>query len=178
MLLFPAVPFAMALAASLVAAFTDVRKYRIYDSLTWPLLISGLVYHSVVVEGAGWVPSVLGFSVGFVPMALFYLSGGVGAGDVKLMGALGAWLGPVIILQVLFTSWIAAGLYAVGILTWNAVARDSEHVPYRLPPLGLGSDQQISQLVALPDRRRRLIPFGVMILTGVVGSLISTENIL
>ncbi len=179
MLLFPVVPFAIVLAASLVAAVTDVWKYRIYDILTWPLLISGLVYHSLAVEGMGLVPSVLGFSVGFVPMAVFYLSGGVGAGDVKLMGALGAWLGPVVILQVLFTSWLAAGLYAVGVLSWNAMAPGRERVRYRLATLvPQGSDEQISKLIALPNRRRHLIPFGVMILVGVVATLISTDNVL
>lgn len=178
MLLFPAVPFAIALAASLVAAFTDIWKYRIYNILTWPLLVSGFLYHSLAVEGMGWVPSALGFSVGFIPMALFYLSGGVGGGDVKLMGALGAWLGPGVTLEVLFVSWLAAGLYAVGVLLCSAVAPDGERVRYHLPALTpSGSDEPISQLLSQPDRRRRLIPFGVMIFTGVVASLISTNSI-
>ena len=179
MLLYPLVPFAIALAASLGAAVTDVWKYRIYNILTWPLLISGLIYHSLAVEGMGLVPSVLGVGVGFVPMALFYLCGGLGAGDVKLLAGLGAWLGPVVTLQVLFASWLAAGLYAVGVLMLNAVAPGSERVRYRRPARAPhGSDGQISQLIALPGRRRRLIPFGVMILAGVVATLISIGNVL
>ncbi len=179
MLLFPLIPFVIALAASLVAAVTDVWKYRIYNILTWPLLILGLAYHTLAAEGMGLVPSVLGVSVGFVPMALFYLSGGVGAGDVKLMAGLGAWLGPVVTLQVLFASWLAAGLYAVGVLLFNALAPESGRVRYRLPTLAPhGSDGQISQMIALPNRRRRLIPFGVMILAGVVATLISTGKTL
>jgi len=179
MLLFPFVPFAIAIAASLVAAVTDVWKYQIYNILTWPLLILGLLYHSLAVEGIGTVPSVLGISVGFVPMALFYLSGGLGAGDVKLMAGLGAWLGPFVTLQVLFASWLAAGLYAVGLLLLNVVAPRGERVRYCRPALAShGSDGQISQLIALSNRRRRLIPFGVMILAGVVATLISTCNLL
>lgn len=178
MLQFPAVPFAIAIAASLVAAMTDVWRYRIYNILTWPLLVFGLLYHSLAVEGMGLVPSVLGFSVGFIPMALFYLSGGMGAGDVKLMGVLGTWLGPVVILEVLLVSWLAAGLYALGVLLCNAVAPDSEKVRYHLPALTpSGSDEPISRLLSQPDRRRHLIPFGVMIFTGVVASLISTNSL-
>lgn len=179
MLLFPLVPFAIALAASLGAAVTDVWKYQIYNILTWPLLISGLIYHSLAVEGMGLVPSVLGVSVGFVPMALLYLTGGLGAGDVKLMAGLGAWLGPVVTLQVFFASWLAAGLYAVGVLLLNAVAPVSGRVRLRMPALtASGSDGQVSQLITLPNRRRRLIPFGVMVFVGVVATLISTGNVL
>ena len=47
MLQHPDVPFAIAIAASLAAAVTDLWKYRIYNMLTWPLLISGLAYHSL-----------------------------------------------------------------------------------------------------------------------------------
>lgn len=179
MLQFPLIPFAIVLAASLGAAVTDVWKYQIYNILTWPLLMLGLIYHSLAVEGMGLVPSLLGVSVGFVPMALLYLSGGLGAGDVKLMAGLGAWLGPVVTLQVLFASWLAAGLYAVGVLLLNSVAHGSGRVRYRLPALAPhGSDGQISRLSALPNRRRRLIPFGVMILAGVVVALISTGDVL
>ena len=177
MFLFPIVPFAygIVLAASLIAAITDVWTYRIYNALTWPLLVLGLVYHSVAVEGIGLVPSVLGLCLGFVPMSLLYLSGALGAGDVKLMAGLGAWLGPLATVQVLYVSWLAAGVYAIGVLLFNALAHKSEQVSYQLPVLARpGGDGQISQMIEQPNRRRRLIPFGVMILAGVVVTWISS----
>lgn len=180
MLLFPMIPFGIAIVASLVAAVTDAGNYRISNLLTGPLLISGLIYHSLIVQGMGLVPSVLGVSIGFIPMALFYLSGGVGAGDVKLMAALGAWLGPVVIIQVFFASWLAAGVYAVGVLLWNAVVPGRERIRYHVPALPThGSGDRLAQLIVLPNRRRRLIPFGVMILAGVVvaATLISIDKV-
>lgn len=179
MLLLPFFPTVVALAAALVAAVTDAWRYRIYNALTGPLLISGLIYHGVATDGTGLVPSVLGTCVGFGPMALLYLSGGLGAGDVKLMAGLGAWLGPVMAVHVLFASWFAAGLYAVVVLLCNGMS------PCRaLARSGLQRgvprerDQQLSQMIALPTRRRRLIPFGVMILAGILTTVISTANIL
>ena len=177
MFLLPVVPFAfgIALAASLVAAVTDVWIYKIYNALTWPLLVLGLIYHSVAVGGIGLVPSVLGACLGFVPMAVLYLSGGLGAGDVKLMAGLGAWLGPLATVQVLYVSWLAAGVYAIGVLLFNALAHKSGRVRYGLPVLAPhGADGQISQMIEQPNRRRRLIPFGVMILAGVVVTWISS----
>lgn len=180
MLLFPVIPFSIALAASLVAAFTDAGKFRISNLLTGPLLISGLIYHSLSVEGIGLVPSVLGVSIGFMPMAVLYLSGGVGAGDVKLMAALGAWLGPLVIVQVFLASWIAAGVYACGVMLCNAVAPGRERIRYHVPVLTpQGSGERLAQLIVQRDRRRLLIPFGVMILSGVVvaATLVTTDNV-
>lgn len=178
MLEHPVIPFAVAFAASLAAAITDAWKYRIYNVLTWPLLASGLIYHGVSTSGMGVVPSLMGVCLGFAPMALLYLCKGLGAGDVKLMAGLGAWLGPVLTIRILYASWIAAGVYAVGLLLINAAASESVRVRYRLPALvSQKADGQISELVAAPDRRRRLIPFGVMILAGVVTTLISTGNV-
>jgi prepilin peptidase CpaA len=175
--MFPFMPFAIALAAALVAAVTDLWKYRIYNILTWPLLLSGLIYQRVVAGETGLVLSVLGVCVGFVPMALLYLSGGLGAGDVKLMAGLGAWLGPVLTIQVLFASWLAAGLSAVVVLFFNWIAPRKGHGIIGLRILAPhGADGQLSELLALPNRRRRLIPFGLMILAGVV-AVISTGNL-
>lgn len=180
MLLFPVIPFTIALAASLVAAVTDAGKYRISNLLTGPLLISGLIYHALSLEGIGLVSSLLGVSIGFIPMIFFYLSGGVGAGDVKLMAALGAWLGPMVIIQVFVASWLAAGVYAISVMLWNAVAPGRERIRYHVPALPThGSGERLAQLIVQPDRRRRLIPFGVMILSGVVvaATLVSTDNV-
>lgn len=171
-------PFAVALAAAMVAAVTDLWKYRIYNILTWPLLLSGLIYQGVVAGEAGLVLSVLGVCVGFVPMALLYLGGGLGAGDVKLMAGLGAWLGPVMTIQVLLASWLAAGLYAVVVLSCNWISPGTERGLLGLRILApRGADGQLSQVLALPNRRRRLIPFGVMILAGVVATVISNGNV-
>jgi len=79
--------------ASLVAAFGDVRSRRIPNSLTFPLLAAGLLW-------SAWLGGVsgLGEAVGAcmllgVPYVLLFVFFGGGAGDAKLMGAIGAWLG-------------------------------------------------------------------------------------
>ena len=81
------------IGASLVAAFGDIRHRRIPNALTFPLLIVGLIW-------AGWAGgwAGLGEAAGScvllgAPYVLLFIFAGGGAGDAKLMGAIGAWLG-------------------------------------------------------------------------------------
>ncbi|MDI6451681.1 A24 family peptidase [Anaerobaca lacustris] len=82
----------IAIAASLVAAVSDVRSRRIPNALTVPVLASGLVFSLIAGGLSGLGDSLLGCVVMGVPYVLLFLLGG-GAGDAKMMGALGAWLG-------------------------------------------------------------------------------------
>jgi prepilin peptidase CpaA len=82
------------LAISLAACVTDVRSRRIPNALTFSAAIAALIYQSA---SAGWLgaqSSVTGWLVGTALFLPFFLLGGMGAGDVKLLAALGAWLGP------------------------------------------------------------------------------------
>ena len=81
-------------AVALVACVTDLRSRRIPNVLTFGAATAGLVFHIFAPMGEGPTTALLGWLIGvaifFVPFAL----GGLGGGDVKLLGALGAWLGP------------------------------------------------------------------------------------
>ena len=104
-----------ALAIALVACVTDIRTRRIPNILTFGGALAGIVFHLVTggmsglfLGSSGWVVGVLIF---FLPFAL----GGLGAGDVKLLGALGAWLGPKAIVWVALYTGIAGGIAALAV---------------------------------------------------------------
>ena len=107
----------IALAVALVTAtITDIRSQRIYNWLTYPLILAGFATHTVFGGYAGLKFAAGGFAIGFTVMAIPYFLGVMGAGDVKLMAGVGAWLGlDVTFTSVLFTC-IAGGVYALGIL--------------------------------------------------------------
>ena len=104
------VPIALVLVAALVAAVTDVWKFKVYNVLTFPLLASGLLYHAIYGGTAGLAGSIVGALVGFALMIMLYTMGGMGAGDVKFVTALGAWLGLPLTLYVVMAGCIATGV--------------------------------------------------------------------
>ena len=55
----------------------------------------------------------MGILFGFAALIILYLVGGMGAGDVKLMAALGAWLGMPLTFYVFIASSLAAGIYSI-----------------------------------------------------------------
>lgn len=175
---FALIPVLTVMAAVLVAAVTDVWKFRVYNALTLPLLATGLIYHLATGGMAGLGGSLLGMLVGFGVLILFYVMGGVGAGDVKLMAGVGAWLGMPLIFYVFLASSLAAGVYAVGLLvlyrglgeTWINI----QIILHRVLALGryLGADDHLENELKRSDRRQRTIPFAAMMAVGFVVLLV------
>jgi prepilin peptidase CpaA len=84
----------------IVAAVIDARERRIPNWLTFGLLLAGLVRAIVWGHGGSLEHALLGMLVGgSIPLALFAISA-LGAGDVKLLAAVGAWIGPGPVLAV------------------------------------------------------------------------------
>lgn len=103
-------------AATLVS---DWRWRRIPNGLTVPALVLALVFHTAVAGMIGIKSASLGFVVGFGVMFLLWLIGGGGGGDVKLLAALGAWLGPGLTMILYLASVSLAALIAVGVMFWR-----------------------------------------------------------
>ncbi len=87
------VQWAFLLSATAVCAVSDLRSRRIPNLVTIPLFLLGIVRAGLIADGSGLTDSILGcVLMAFPYVILFALSKG-GAGDAKLMGALGAWVG-------------------------------------------------------------------------------------
>ena len=106
-------------AALLIATITDIRSQRIPNWLTFPLILTGLVAHTLVGGLDGLKLAGGGFALGFIAMAIPYFMGVMGAGDVKLMAGVGAWLGTTTTLTAFLFTCIAGGVYALGVLLVN-----------------------------------------------------------
>ncbi|MDK1021225.1 MAG: A24 family peptidase [Candidatus Hydrogenedentes bacterium] len=87
------VQWGVVIGASLAAALWDVRTRRIPNGLTGPLFLAGIAWHVWLGGPAGAVDSALGCFVAALPFLVLFLYAGGGAGDAKMMGAVGAWLG-------------------------------------------------------------------------------------
>ena len=169
-------PIVVVVGASLIAAATDLWNFKIYNSLTMPLLISGLIFNAIFGGWAGVANSAMGFMFGFFILILFYGMGGMGAGDVKLMAGIGAWLGMPLTFYVFIASALAGGVYAIVLLLfqsglqytlinmqilWLRMTSFSRHF---LP------DTRIETEIKRDDRRKRLIPYASMVALGVIAT--------
>ena len=103
----------LVLCLTICAAVVDWRSRRIPNWLTVPGLIIGVVAHTLISRWPGAKLSLEGAGLALGLLLPFVLLRALGAGDWKLMGAVGAFLGPVLLLFVLLGSIFIAGLMAV-----------------------------------------------------------------
>ena len=103
------------LGVALAACFTDLRSRRIPNVLTFGAAAAALVLHTVLGGWQGAGTASTGYLVGLALFIPFFLLGGMGAGDVKLVAAIGAWLGPMQAVWVVLFASIAGGILAVGV---------------------------------------------------------------
>jgi prepilin signal peptidase PulO-like enzyme (type II secretory pathway) len=90
------IPVLVVAFVTIVAATTDIWKYKVYNWLTFPTLICGLIYWLFAAGLSGVGMSFAGLIVGFGSLVVFYALGGVGAGDVKLLSAIGCLARPAL----------------------------------------------------------------------------------
>ncbi|MDQ3242403.1 MAG: A24 family peptidase [Gemmatimonadaceae bacterium] len=147
-----------------VAAVGDIRHRRIPNSLVATLAVLGVVF-SVYGQGvtAGLLTAVQGFAIGLAVWLPFYLVGWLGAGDVKLYAAAGAWLGPA---RTLEGALIAALVGALLAFIWML---KSQGVGKALATLGIAAGSP-GILASGRDtvRTRPTLPYGVAIALGAI----------
>jgi prepilin peptidase CpaA len=116
----------------LVAVVHDLRRREVPDWISVLLLVWAVAATTLRLHPVGWLSALGGLALGFALSTVFFALGGLGAGDVKLLTALGAALGHVAVLFTLF--WIAL---AGGLLALVALARGQRDLAY-VPAIALG----------------------------------------
>lgn len=89
----PALQWGVVLATGLCAAILDARTGKIPNKLVGPVLLAGLIVAPLSAGWAGLLDGLVGMMIMFAPYFLLFAVAGGGAGDAKLMAALGSWLG-------------------------------------------------------------------------------------
>jgi prepilin peptidase CpaA len=108
-----------AVLLAVIAAWTDFRNRRIPNWLTVSGLFVGIALN---VAASGWIglkASLFGAGLGLLLLLPFVLLRSLGAGDWKLAGALGAFVGPEVLLNVLLGSIFVAGLMAAALVIYK-----------------------------------------------------------
>jgi prepilin peptidase CpaA len=129
----------------LAAVAEDLWRRQISNWIPLSAFLAGLAMQAIDAgwRGLGW--GLLGAACGFAVFLVFYVLGGMGGGDVKLMAGVGAALGPVLLVKAAL--WVAAagGVWALAVLGYRRLAWSrgdaqkawAEPIPYA-PAIGIG----------------------------------------
>ena len=159
------------LAAMLtIAVYIELRDKRIPNWLTLSGMALGLLIAYLHGTGALWT-SLGGLAIGFGFLFIFYIFGGLGGGDVKLMGAAGALLGADLVKPALFYTTIIGAFLAVMILIWRKDfwLRIGQWLRW-MAFWRKGEGEQVTKLPPIT------VPYGIAIAVGCLVALLTRGN--
>jgi prepilin peptidase CpaA len=151
----------LSMAVGGLATVEDLRSRTISNWLCLFGLIAGLAVHAALQGWSGLGGSLLGALIGFAVFLIFFLLGGMGGGDIKLMAAFGAILGKRQIVHAAVFAAMVGGVMALIYVAYKKLRqlaqRDAD-----------GSTQSV---------RKESIPYAPAISLGVLISFLSEEEL-
>lgn len=165
----------------IVAAVIDGYELRVPNWITYPMVLSGLIYSMVFAqahhgmpwyEGLGW--SLAGVAVGLLTLLPLYAIGGMGAGDVKLMAGIGAWV------HVTHTLWAFAYTGIIGavlavLMVWYRGAWDKHSGQFWMilnEIMTIKDPEELSKIAANRKPSMYLLPYGIPIAMGTIAHFV------
>ncbi len=148
-----------------VATYTDLRSRRIPNWLVLPFLPIGIAVSAWLHGWHGVEQSLAGLGVGLLIFGLFFWMGGMGAGDVKLCAAIGAWIGPSQLFIALVLTGLAGG---VMVIAWAAYTGFLKDLFKGTGALLLGGAERAEMKLSNPGRRK--MPYAPAIAIGTLFS--------
>jgi prepilin peptidase CpaA len=159
----------------IVAAYIDGKDLRVPNWITFPMVLAGLVFNTWIgswgnLDG-GFVGGFVGMIVGLACLMPLYAVGGMGAGDVKLMAGIGAWLGAWVTFYAFCVSTVVGAVMAICMVMYKN--RFKKHYANFLMILmewmTIKDPNELSKLAAERKPTMMLLPYGIPICIGSIG---------
>ncbi|MGI9519939.1 MAG: A24 family peptidase [Pirellulaceae bacterium] len=159
-----------------VAAVIDGIQLKVPNWLTFPMIISGWVFSAMAygMAGEGWMVglgwSMAGTTLGLCLLLPAYAIGGMGAGDVKLMAGIGAWVHCWITFYAFCLSTIFGAVIAV-IMVWRAgkMKHHSDQFKHIVNEIvTVRNPEALSTIAADRKSSMMLLPYGIPIAIGTI----------
>ncbi len=154
-----------------VAAVIDGLKLKVPNWITYPMILSGWVYSAAFSPYAGWEGlcySLIGTVVGLALLLPAYAIGGMGAGDVKLLAGVGAWMWGTVTFYAFAVSAVVGGVMAVGMVLWTrSWNKHRDQFWLILHEIANVKDpEKLAEIAAERKPRMFLLPYGIPIAIG------------
>jgi prepilin peptidase CpaA len=161
---------------AIVAAYIDGKELRVPNKLTFPMIIAGWIWSSIYygMEGDGWYLglawSLAGTAVGIATLLPAYSVGGMGAGDVKMMAAIGAWVHCTITFYAFCVSAIVGAILAVAMVLMAGEGRKHFNQFFFIinEITTIKNPETLSEIAAERKQSMRLLPYGIPLAIGTV----------
>jgi len=159
----------------IVAAVIDGLKLKVPNWLTFPMIITGWIYNATLSPWAGWEGlwfSLWGTAVGMALLLPAYAIGGMGAGDVKLLAGVGAWVADTATLLYAFAvSAIVGGLIALVMVLLHRGWQKHQGQFWMICSeiLTVKDPEKLSAMAAERKSTMMLLPYGIPIAIGTIG---------
>lgn len=159
-----------------IATFTDLRSRRIPNWLVFPFLLAGIVSSpwrfdwQASAHGFGWHglgQCFAGLGLGLLIYGIMFFIGGMGAGDVKLCAAIGAWIGPMQLIVGLLATSIVGGIMVFGWAIMGGFFKDLFRGP------GKEHNALGEPIPVRPNPLKRKMPYAPAIALGTLFSFFS-----
>lgn len=163
----------------LAAVFTDVSARKIPNRLVYPGLVVAIACQMGLPSGEGWLEALQGMGLGLIMFLPLYLLRAMGAGDVKLMAMVGAFIGPQSLIGAALATLITGGVMAV---MATLMKREFWRLVENLKVMFLGSMAKLaSGQLPLPDQPAASVgklPYAIAIAVGTLGYLFGNYYLL
>jgi prepilin peptidase CpaA len=161
----------------LSAAVTDFLRKKIYNFQTYPAVIAGLILGFLYGGWMGGLASAFGLGTGIAILFVFFIVGGLGAGDVKLLGAIGALKGAQFVVWTMFYTGLVGGAVALSVIVWKGTYRQTWmnfSILIRHPLMFMRSPN--SSRTQTDEQALQYLPYGLVISIGCLWALIATKQ--
>lgn len=145
--------FTLCVVVAVAATAEDLWRRRVSNVTTLGALVAGVTAHSVLSGWSGAWNSLLGALIGFLAFLIFFVLGGMGGGDIKLMAGFGAIVGMEHILAAVVLTGLAGGVMALVFLAVRKLRRLAKRTSRGQPEM--------------PDRKA-MIPYAPAISLGML----------
>jgi prepilin peptidase CpaA len=154
-----------------VAAVIDGYQLKVPNWLTYPFIVSGWAYSAAFSPFTGWEGlgySLCGTAVGLALLLPLYAIGGMGAGDVKLLAGVGAWMWPSVTFYAFAVSTIVGGIIAVGMVLWTKSWDKHRNQFWGIfnEIVTIKDPEKLAEIAAERKPRMFLLPYGIPIAIG------------
>lgn len=99
-----------------ISVYTDLKERKIYNLVVLPAMLAGLIINTIFYGVDGLMFSLKGLGAGIGLLFIPFAMGGIGAGDVKLMGAIGSLTGTLFVARAFLATGLIGGIISVVVL--------------------------------------------------------------